>query len=252
MTTDQIQNEIAKYKWYHRIEVAPGIVTPGVILFDQICDFIARNVALHDYEGKSVLDVGARDCLHSLRAERMGAASVTAIDNDISAGARDFVLPLLGSKVQMRHQNLYDVPEKNHFDIVQFFGVLYHLRFPFNGLKKMAEATKVGGTLMIEGGFLVSPAVEKMEMLWCPAPERSPYDPSSVTFFNACAMDATLKTLGCEPIAEPVYWEPSGAIRRGFFTYRRTAEINHGYWEGLHDYHTRAAHANADWKPDQK
>jgi SAM-dependent methyltransferase len=230
--------------------VSPNVFTNGGDLFNRICDFIHENMKKHDYSGKSVLDIGARDCLHSLRAEKLGASSILAVDNDISIGARDFIIPLLESKIKMRHQNLYDIPEKNEFDIVQFFGVLYHLRFPFNGLKKVAEACKIGGTIFIEGGFLVCDSLENMEILWCPSPERSPYDPSSVTFFNACAMDATMKTLGCEPILKPAYWEHSGDVRRGFFAYKKTEQVNYSYWTGLHNMHTIGGHKGSDWIRD--
>lgn len=251
MTTEKIKEEISKYTWYHKIELAPNVFTDGGDLFNSICDFIHENMRTYDYSGKSVLDIGARDCLHSLRAEKLGACKILAIDNDISLGAKNLVLPLLKSKIEMRHQNLYDLQEKNEFDIVQFFGVLYHLRFPFNGLKKVAEACKIGGNILIEGGFLVSEQLKNDEILWCPSPERSPYDPSSVTFFNACAMNATMKTLGCVPSSEPKYWEPTGSVRRGFFAYTKTEDINYSYWTGLHDMHTRGGHRGSAWIADQ-
>lgn len=250
MNIDQIKSEIQKYTWYHKIELSPNVFTDGGSLFNEICEFIYDNMKKYEYSGKSVIDIGARDCLHSIRAEKLGASRILAIDNDISLGAKNLVLPVLNSKVEMRHQNIYDLPEKNEFDIVQFFGVLYHLRFPFNGLKKVSEASKIGGTILIEGGFLVSEDLKNLEILWCPLPERSPYDPSSVTFFNACAMNATMKTLGCEPINEPVYWEKNGDIRRGFFSYKKVCDINYSYWTGLHDMHTRGGHRGSPWTPD--
>jgi tRNA (mo5U34)-methyltransferase len=143
MTTEQLKLEVAKYKWYHSIDLGDGVVTPGIELFSHLWAFIARqvNASGADYAGKKVLDIGCRDCLHALRAEAKGA-SVVAIDNDLSIAARDLVLPHLQSRIELRHQNLYDLTEKDEFDITQFFGVLYHLRFPFNGLKKSVQVTK--------------------------------------------------------------------------------------------------------------
>lgn len=253
MTTDEIAKKIGDHNWYHRIELAPGVITPGVELFDRICSFIKEHVDPLDYAGKTVLDVGARDLLHSLRAKAKGASKVVAIDNDISAGARDLVLPVLDQErvIEQRHQNLYAVSGEQ-FDVVQFFGVLYHLRYPFNGLKRMVDATKIGGLLLIEGGVLVQPQLEGSEILYCPSPENSPYDPSSVTFFNAKALDSALNSMGCERIKPVAYWEQSGVIRRGFFVYRKNSAPVHGYWEmdGMHTYHTRAAHASSCWQPD--
>jgi SAM-dependent methyltransferase len=54
----------------------------------------------------------------------------------------------------MEKHNLYDfaVPSNNRFDLVIFAGVLYHLRFPFLGLKRIADALKPGGRAIIEKG----------------------------------------------------------------------------------------------------
>lgn len=252
MTNEELREQIAKHNWYHRIELAPGIITPGVELFDRICDFIYENQKRFDYAGKSVLDIGARDCLHSIRAKALGAGRVVAFDNDLSVGARDLALPLLAPDVVLRHQNLYDLEERGEFDIVQFFGVIYHLRFPFNGLQKVAQAAKIGGLILVEGGMLVDAGLEPHPLLYCPASKDSPYDPSSVTFFNAAGLTAAMETFGCVRVSDPVYWESSGSIRRGFIAYRKTEDVSHGYWQGLHTYHTRLAHANSDWKADQK
>jgi tRNA (mo5U34)-methyltransferase len=142
MTSEKIQEEMAKYNWYHRIEVAPGVFTPGIQDYFRVCDFIRDNQAKHDYSGRSVLDVGARDCLHAIRTKGLGAGRVLAIDNDISAGARDFVLPLLALDIEYKHQNLFSLDDTETFDFVQCFGVLYHLRYPFNGLKKLVDAAR--------------------------------------------------------------------------------------------------------------
>ncbi len=57
-------------------------------------------------------------------------AEVIGIDNDLSAGAVEVLLPYFKSKVQMHQFNLYDLtPETfGKFGIVIFPGVLYHLR----------------------------------------------------------------------------------------------------------------------------
>lgn len=252
MTREEIIETMHKYVWYHRIQVLPDVFTEGNFVFDRLCDFIYGNMKQYDYKNKSVLDIGARDCLHSLRAEKLGASRVVAIDNDISAGARDFVIPLLNSKVETRHQNLYSIEEVNQFDIVQFFGVLYHLRFPFGGIKKVVDATKVGGTILIEGGFLVADVLKDLEILWCPTEERSPYENSSVTFFNACAMDATMKSFGCEKLAEPKYWDEPAVreVKRGFLAYTKTKELNYPYWNGLHKMHTKGGAMGGTMLPE--
>jgi SAM-dependent methyltransferase len=254
MTTEELKAEVAKYKWYHYIDLGDGIVTPGIPLFRPICDWIGQTVAASgvDYAGKKVLDIGARDGLHALRAESKGASAVVAIDNDLSAAARDLVLPHLKSKIELRHQNLYDLTEKDEYDIVQFFGVLYHLRFPFNGLKKVVQVTKIGGVIMIETGMLTHPLLSQLEILWCPSPKNTPYDPSSVAFFNEAGLVAAMESFGCERAGNTEYfWDQGGGnTYRGLTIFKKTSNIVHGYWEGLHTYHSRFAHERSDWKPD--
>jgi 2-polyprenyl-3-methyl-5-hydroxy-6-metoxy-1,4-benzoquinol methylase len=106
----------------------------------------------HDLTGKRVLDIGCRNGLFSFEAEKMGASEVVGIDNDLSPGATEFLIPYFNSKVQMRAVNKTDEP----FDFVLFAGVLYHLRFPFLGLKKIADAMKPGATLIIENSMLAT------------------------------------------------------------------------------------------------
>jgi SAM-dependent methyltransferase len=249
---------ISRHSWYHKIELGPGITTPGDERFVPICDFIARQAADISFRGKTVLDVGTRDCLHALRSERCGAARILAIDNDLSAGARDLVLPHFGSSIELREQNLYDLQERDAFDIVQLFGVLYHLREPFRGLRTCVDALHVGGILLIETGAVVDPAFEHMELLWCPGEDSNPYDPSSCSFFNECGMNAALASMGCVPARRPAFLDdcsttdlrfnrPTLTIRRGFFVYEKRAALMQRYWYGTHDMHTRGA-THADWR----
>jgi tRNA (mo5U34)-methyltransferase len=90
-----------------------------------------------DLRGKRVLDIGCRDGLFSFAAESMGAIDVIGIDNDLSRGATELLIPYFNSKVRMHQMNLYDLtPERfGTFDVVIFPGVLYHLRYPFWGLR---------------------------------------------------------------------------------------------------------------------
>jgi SAM-dependent methyltransferase len=96
----------------------------------------------------------------------------------------------------MLSKNLYDlnVSADDKFDLVIFAGVLYHLRFPFLGLKRIADALRPGGKLIIETGLLLSHSSHPF--IYAPRPEDSPFDTTSVTFFNHLALVAGLETLG--------------------------------------------------------
>jgi SAM-dependent methyltransferase len=249
MNTAEIQIEIGKYKWYHCIEVG-GCMTPGIEGFMPVCHWALNLLKKYDLNGKNVLDVGARDCFFSLNIERMGAAEIDAIDNDLSAGAKNFLLPFFNSKTNLQHLSLYDLPGSKLYDAIVFFGVLYHLRYPFRGLRTLVDNLKIGGTLFIEGGFLSEPSLQHLELLHCPV-DTSPYDPSSCTFFNPLALDTTLRHMGCEKI-EGMQWYGAGhPVDRGFAVYRKVRDQYYDYWEpgGKHTYHTRAAHSREDFQP---
>ena len=191
-----LESGLSNYDYYHIIEVSPGVKTPGVQSYLPIQAPVHDEIRLHDLRGKRVLDIGCRDGLFCFEAERLGAAEVIGIDTDLSRAAVEFLIPWFGSKIKIFKKNLYNlsVDPSEKFDFVIFAGVLYHLRFPFFGIKRIAEAIKPGGTLIIETGLLLSYSVHPF--IYSPLPESSPYDGTSVTFFNHPALVAGLTTLG--------------------------------------------------------
>ncbi|MDZ4278518.1 MAG: DUF1698 domain-containing protein [Dehalococcoidia bacterium] len=103
--------------------------------------------------GKTVLDVGCWDGCFSFLCESRGAA-VTPIDN---FQCRDFVRSkygvelrggegfrvaahLLGSRLKLKRCGLSSL--RGSFDIVLFFGVLYHERHPLLALEHLARLTR--------------------------------------------------------------------------------------------------------------
>ena len=121
-------------RWYHRIEVRPGIVTPGI----NDSPFNLRMLELPaDCSGMRVLDIGARDGFFSFELERRGA-DVLAVDY-MPAERTGFPIAaqLLGSRVPFRQANLYHLSpaELGTFDLVLFLGLLYHLPDPIRALR---------------------------------------------------------------------------------------------------------------------
>jgi len=146
--------------WYHQIEVAPGVVTPGVNDSQMVLEALQLPESL---EGMRVLDIGARDGFFSFECERRGAAEVVAIDY-LTPEETGFPIAreLVGSQVQMRQANVYDLsPEEfGRFDLVLFLGVLYHLRDPMLALDRIAEiatGSVIVETHAIDDAVLVGP-----------------------------------------------------------------------------------------------
>lgn len=134
-------------KWFHRIDLGNGIVTPGV---DDSPGKL-KALELPSLAGKTVLDIGASDGLFSFAAERAGASRVLAVDAPAwedtgwlgSKQAFDFAREALNSKVEDLHCDLYDLtPERvGTFDVVFFLGVLYHMEDPLGSLRHVARLT---------------------------------------------------------------------------------------------------------------
>src|SRR5712691_10700500 len=104
-----LEEALGRYSWYHTIELMPGLSTPGIRKFDSLVDLLRGCVRSLDLAGKRVLDVGTRDGALAFEAERAGAREIVAIDNDLSRGATELLIPYFGSAVQMREMNMLDL-----------------------------------------------------------------------------------------------------------------------------------------------
>ena len=137
MDRDSILEKINSRKWWHSIEIAPGIITPGEYDTKQllgIMDFPK------DLSGKTVLDIGTNDGFFAFEAERRGAKRIVAVDR-CPPDHNGFAMAhsLLNSKAEYEAASVYDLDPEKHgtFDVVLFFGVLYHLRHPLLALEKI-------------------------------------------------------------------------------------------------------------------
>jgi tRNA (mo5U34)-methyltransferase len=134
---DRIVERILAIEWYHMIEVAPAIVTPGRYDPKPLLDAMGFP---EDLQGKTVLDIGAYDGFFTFEAEKRGAMRVVGLDRH-PAGHNGFALAheLLGSKAEYMVGSVYDLSPEIHgtFDVVLLLGVLYHLRHPLLALEKI-------------------------------------------------------------------------------------------------------------------
>jgi SAM-dependent methyltransferase len=260
---DALLGKIRQYKWYHQISVAGDLQTESAFGgYPEIWSFILRGMGETDFAGMRVLDVACRDGLFSFEAERRGAREVIGIDNDLSVGATEFLIPFFRSKVRMYELNLYELtPDRfGLFDVILLFGVLYHLRYPFWGLRKVVDCLSDRGLLLIESGMLVDRRFEQHELLYCPV-ETSPYERTSCSFFNTAALSTTLRSFGCRlrdwqtleldaelsQAPEQGEGKPAGGppqVKRQFLRFEKDAQIEPEpwlakYWNRTHDLHTR-------------
>jgi tRNA (mo5U34)-methyltransferase len=169
ITTEEIARKLKEdfTYWYHRIDLGNGIVTPG-FPYEPLWDNIRKVQDGVDYMNKIVLDIAAFDGLFSFEAEQRGAKTVIATDC-LYRSFRNFLFckEVLGSqcipyfnvspynlfdRLDIFFQENYDNEQQYDrlFDIVQHYGLLYHLRDPLLSLSQARSCVKTGGTLVIE------------------------------------------------------------------------------------------------------
>lgn len=195
--------------WYHQIELAPGVVTPGSQNSAEMLEVLALP---EDLAGQRVLDIGTRDGFFAFECERRGA-EVTAIDY---AGAEvtgfQVAKQLLGSQVEYVEENVYNlsVDRYGRFDLVLLLGVLYHLRNPMQALdavRDVCESRLIVESQTIDDAFLdpdgafrrlaeVDPELEASCLMQF-YPGTSLYgDPTSVWAPNEACLGAMLEAAG--------------------------------------------------------
>lgn len=157
-SAEQARAAIARVPtWYHSIEVAPGVVTPGAFDLRPIIELLPWP----DVRGKRCLDIGSYDGFLAFELERRGAREVVAADisshqdwdwelhqvtegprymehvtgPQVGAGLRA-ARKLLGSSVQTEQVSVYDLSPDSigEFDVVVCGSLLLHLRDPLGAL----------------------------------------------------------------------------------------------------------------------
>ncbi|MGB5474419.1 MAG: DUF1698 domain-containing protein [Gammaproteobacteria bacterium] len=153
---------------YHIVKLNDNISTRGRV--DRNHEFKYLGLGKSDFREISVLDVGALDGVISFNAEKSGASKVLAIDVEDPAqqdwgwsgatekysnlgNVKNRVFPALkqffSSNVRREQKTVYQIkPEDGPFDIIFFYGVLYHLRHPLLAFDKLRAACS--GAICIE------------------------------------------------------------------------------------------------------
>jgi tRNA (mo5U34)-methyltransferase len=203
----EIRRLVAEREWYHTMELAPGVTTPG--FFDHR-PLVPRLPFPASLAGRRCLDIATFDGFWAFEMERRGADEVIAIDIldplawDWPFGSGDEVVAalerrkqggmgfriaadLLGSSVQHVECSVYDLDPAVHgtFDFVYMGSLLMHLRDPVRALERTRS--------VCSGTFLLVDNVDLL--LSCLSPRRPLAD--------------------LDGVGRPWWWKPNlAALRR--------------------------------------
>jgi tRNA (mo5U34)-methyltransferase len=153
---------VAELTWWHVIEIAPGLTTPGSW---DLRPTAAQMPWPHRMSGARCLDVGTMDGFWAFEMERRGAAEVIALDlvdparqdpfpdgrwptttAPASLRGRTFAVAaeLLGSGARHLDLNVYDLDPDvvGTFDVVVMGFVLQMLRDPLRGLEAIRRVCR--------------------------------------------------------------------------------------------------------------
>lgn len=174
-------------QFFHVIELPSGETTPGA------WDFRETEREYHggyEFAGKSVLELGSATGSHSFWLEKQGAivtpydlspehgwdVLLTAsqkpdeVDNEMRTAIRKlnngwwYCRDRLGSKLELTHGSIYDVPaDLGDFDVVTFGSVLLHVSDPIRAVQRAAPRARE--TIIIMESYAKGPE-NNLPFMW--------------------------------------------------------------------------------------
>lgn len=158
--TDLAQ-EVARYRWYHTLELAPGIVTEG--MFDHR-PAVDRYLLPRELSGMRCLDVGTMDGFWAFELERRGADEVVATDvgavedldwpprwrerieptlDETKAARFSLARDALRSQARWVERSVYDLDtDLGQFDLVFCSDLLLHLKDPITAIERIRRVCR--------------------------------------------------------------------------------------------------------------
>ena len=224
---------VAELGWYHTIDLAPGVTTPG---FFDTRPTVARVPLPAGLTGKRCLDVGTWDGFWAFELERRGAASVTAIDIEdpqrwdwppqsafdeagearraylraFKSEAASFALAreALGSSVERVDCSVYDLDPAVHgtYDLIFLGSLLLHLRDPVRALDAIRG--------VCSGELVVAEAVELVPSLLRPRTPTARLEGLDESWWwqpNVAGLRRMVRSAGFEIVEQTgIYFLPAG------------------------------------------
>lgn len=200
MKKDNIHHDIDGLRWWHTIEFPNGQKSDGQQKYDND-NKAARFLMPDDLTGKSVIDFGCWDGYWAIRAKKLGATNVVATDR-WNPPLRTAEIALGAYNIPYVYSGNLDEPLEVHqdpvFDVVLFYGILYHLKNPFMGLWNARRCCKSGGIIIIETAIDQGPIAgikADIPLLWL---ADKPYnkDPSNYCVPNELGVRQMAKHMG--------------------------------------------------------
>jgi len=152
MDVHALRAAVNALSWYHTIDLGHGVVTPGIF---NTLKYVDRYGIPTSLAGRSVLDIGAYNGFFTIEAKRRGASRVVAMDrwglpDSPQRTGFDVAIEATGVDVEAVNGDVYDLSPATAglFDVVFFFGVLYHLKYPLLALERIASVAT--GSLLLE------------------------------------------------------------------------------------------------------
>jgi tRNA (mo5U34)-methyltransferase len=161
-----LADDVARYGWYHTIDLGGGVLTDGMFDHRPVLD---RYLVPSDLSGLRCLDVGTMDGFWAFEMEQRGAAEVVAIDLedpdrldwpaslrdgtvktlDVEKGLRfDLVKRALGSTVQRVLRSVYELDtDLGSFDFVFCGDLLVHLKDPITAVENIRSVCRGSATI---------------------------------------------------------------------------------------------------------
>jgi len=228
---DDLHNRVREMPaWYHTLELAPGVITPGYV------DWRDRAAAIlpADLSGRRCLDIGTYDGFWAFEMEKRGG-EVVAIDVEQLSGAdwppygrerlereveeRGLTLgggfrvahEALNSRVTRVICSVYDLTPQavgGEMDFVFLGALLLHLREPIRALEAIFQTLRPGGSLKL------LECVTLRETLRSPRTPVAKFEPLIYPFNwwrpNAAALVAYLRSCGFQNVKRGRFHRPPG------------------------------------------
>jgi tRNA (mo5U34)-methyltransferase len=227
MAVDGLKDEVARYPWYHTLELGEGVVTDG--MFDHRGHEDQHGLP-RDLTGKRCLDVGTMDGFWAFTMERRGAAEVVAADLDDpeeldwprslrqrivktideTKGDRfELARQSLGSSIKRHLCSVYrlDPAELGYFDFVFCGDMLVHLKDPAAAVERIRDVCR--GTAVIS-----NPVKEQFPYRRRPLAQFDGIDEFEWWLPNRAALERLLRAAGFSRVETgPVFELPARAGR---------------------------------------